>query len=248
MLTILRILAKALETEQDRINDRKVSSDEIDVYESILNYDFTDSEVNSAIVIDAESSELDINWELSRHGKKWTHDEIQDLLDMCFDGKSILEMLVKSGRSIGPLLKKLNEYGWYFEKVDGVFRLVQYGVVDNDLQAHNTIIYNPKHFCFGYVEIKKGWLLTEVTFGFKYPFTGIDKKDLNIEFFHNENSKIIEINKDFQTYTLHSGGKEIFNSKFKIEHSKLGSITFNLNEPNDYFINVLYYSKEKKAL
>jgi len=117
MLTILRILAKALETEQDRINNRKVSSDEIDVYESILNYDFTDSEVNSAIVIDTESSELDIDWELSRHGKKWTHDEIQDLLDMCFDGKSILEMLVKSGRSLGPLLKKLNEYGCILRKL-----------------------------------------------------------------------------------------------------------------------------------
>jgi len=247
MLTILRILAKALETEQDRINDRKVSSDEIDVYESILNYDFTDSEVNSAIVIDTESSELDIDWELSRHGKKWTHDEIQDLLDMCFDGKSILEMLVKSGRSIGPLLKKLNEYGWYFEKVDSVFRLVQYEVVGNDFQAHNTIIYNPKHFCFGYLEIKKGWLLTEVIFGFKYPFTGIDKKDLNIKFVHNESSKIIEINKDFCTYTLYSGGNEIFNSQIKVEHSELGSIKFNLNEPKDYFVNILYYSKVKKA-
>ena len=158
MLIFIRILSKALETEIDRINERKLTSDEIGVYESILNYDFTDTDVNSSIVIDTEDADLDIKWDLTRHGKTWTNEEIQNLFDMCYQGKSILEMLVKSGRKIGPLIKKLNEYGWYFEKVDNNIRLVQYEIIENDFEAQNTINYKPKHFCFGYIEIKKTWL------------------------------------------------------------------------------------------
>ena len=247
MFTFLRILSKALETEKDRINERKLTGDEIGVYESILNYDFTDTDVNSSIVIDTEDADLDIKWDLTRHGKIWTDEEIQNLLDMCFQGKSILEMLVKSGRKIGPLIRKLNEYGWYFEKVDNNIRLVEYEIVENDFEAQNTINYRPKHFCFGYLQITKSWLSTEAMFAFKYPFTDVDKKDLDIEFFHNDNSKTIEINKDFSSYTLHNGGNEIFNSTFKIKHPKLGEVTFNTSKPDDYFVNMLYYSKKNKV-
>ena len=100
MLTFLRILEEALKTEKDRINERKLTVDEIDVYESILNYDFTDTDVNSCIVVDTEIRDVDIKWDLTRHGKKWTDEDIQNLLEMCYQGKSILEMLVKSGRKI----------------------------------------------------------------------------------------------------------------------------------------------------
>jgi len=247
MLTFLRILTKALETEKDRINERKLTSDEIGVYESVLNYDFIDTDVNSCIVVDTEDTDLDIKWDLTRHGKTWTHEDVQNLLNMCYQGKSILEMLVKSGRKIGPLIRKLNEYGWYFEKVDNNIRLVEYEIVENDFEAQNTINYRPKHFYFGYLQITKSWLSTEAMFAFKYPFTDIDKKDLDIEFFHNDNSKTIEINKDFSSYTLHNGGNEIFNSTFKIKHPKLGEITFNTSKPDDYFISMLYYSKKNKV-
>jgi hypothetical protein len=248
MFTFLRILSKALETEKDRINERKLTVDEIGVYESILNYNFTDTDVNSSIVIDSEDADLEIKWDLTRHGKTWTNEDIQNLFDMCYEGKSILEMLVKSGRKIGPLIRKLNEYGWYFEKVENNIRLVQYEIIENDFEAQHTINYKPKHFSFGYIEIKKSWLSTEAKFEFKYPFTGVDKKDLDIEFFHNDNSKIIEINKDFSSYTLHAGGNEIFNSTFQIKHPELGEVTIHNGKPNDYFINLLYYFKKNKVL
>ena len=89
MFTFLRILSKALETEKDRINERKLTGDEIGVYESILNYNFTDTDVNSSIVIDTEDADLDIKWDLTTHGKKWTNEEIQNLFNMCFSKKYI---------------------------------------------------------------------------------------------------------------------------------------------------------------
>ena len=69
MLTFLRILTEALETEKDRINKRKLSGEEIGLYESILNYDFTDTDVNSSIVINTDDGDLGIKWDLTRHGK-----------------------------------------------------------------------------------------------------------------------------------------------------------------------------------
>ena len=248
MLTFLRILEEALKTEKDRINERKLTVDEIDVYESILNYDFTDTDVNSCIVVDTEIRDVDIKWDLTRHGKKWTDEDIQNLLEMCYQGKSILEMLVKSGRKIGPLLRKLNEYGWFFEREDNNIRLVQYEIVENDFKAKNTIIYNPKHFFYSYLKIKKSWFSTEVIIGFKYPFKNVDKKDLDIKYFHNNTSKTIQINKDFSTYTLHNGSNEIFNSEFKITHPKLGEMTYTLGEPRDYFVSNLYGVKMNKVI
>ena len=62
MLTFLRILTEALETEKDRINKRKLSGEEIGLYESILNYDFTDTDVNSSIVINTDDGVLGIMW------------------------------------------------------------------------------------------------------------------------------------------------------------------------------------------
>ena len=248
MLTFLRILTEALETEKDRINKRKLSGEEIGLYESILNYDFTDTDVNSSIVINTDDGDLGIKWDLTRHGKTWTDEDIELLFDMCNQGKSILEMLVKSGRKIGPLISKLNEYGWFFERVDSNIKLVQYEVFENDFKPQKTITYNPKHFFYSYLEITKSWFSTEAIIGFKYPFKNIDKKDLDIMYFHNNTSKTIQINKDLSTYTLHNGSNEIFNSEFKITHPKLGEMTYTLGEPRDYFVSNLYAVKMNKVI
>ena len=133
MLFFLRELNKALETEKDRINQRKVNGDEISYYEALLNYDFENTDVNSCITFDDIKEELIISTEIFRHGKKWTIEDINLIEEMCIEGKSILEMLVHSGRKIGPLIRKLNDIGWFFEFVDGIFKLVQYEIIDNDL-------------------------------------------------------------------------------------------------------------------
>ena len=58
MLFFLRELNKALETEKDRINQRKVNGDEISPYEVLLNYDFENTDINSCITFDDINEEL----------------------------------------------------------------------------------------------------------------------------------------------------------------------------------------------
>ena len=240
MLFFLRELNKALETEKDRVNQRKVNGDEISYYEALLNYDFENTDVNSCITFDDINEELIISTEIFRHGKKWTIEDINLIEEMCIEGKSILEMLVHSGRKIGPLIRKLNDIGWFFEFVDGIFKLVQYEIIDNDYKAKNTIIYYPKRLNYGFLTIKKSLFNTLIKLEFEYPFPEVNRKDLEVKVSYNDITKSIQINKDLCSYTLYSGSKDIFNSTFVIENEKLNNkFTLNLGEPKNYHINFL---------
>ncbi len=240
MLFFLRELNKALETEKDRINQRKVNGDEISPYEVLLNYDFENKDMNSCITFDNNNQEIVISTEAFRHGKKWTTEDINLLENMCIEGKSILEMLFESGRTIGPLIRKLNEIGWFFEFVDGIFKLVHYQIVESEYRAQNTIIYYPQRLNYGFLTIKKSLFGTLIKLEFEYPFPKVNQKDLEVKISYNDVTKFIQINKDLCSYTLYSGSKDVFNSTFVIENKKLNNkFTLNIGDPKNYHINFL---------
>ena len=232
MLFFLRELNKALETEKDRINQRKVNGDEISPYEALLNYDFENKNINSCITFDNKTQDIVISTEAFRHGKKWTIEDINLIENMCIEGKSILEMLFESGRTIGPLIRKLNEIGWFFEFVDGIFKLVQYQIAESEYRAQNTIIYYPKRLNYGFLTIKKTLFGTLIKLEFEYPFPKVNQKDLEVKISYNDVTKFIQINKDLCSYTLYNGSKDVFNSTFVIEnktevsHSWSGTWTY----------------------
>ena len=240
MLYLIRNLDKLIPTEKDRINKRKVSGDEISPYEALLNYDFENTDINSCITFNDINEELFLSTEAFRHGKKWTIEDINLIEDMCIEGTSILEMLVLSGRKIGPLIRKLNDIGWFFEFVDGVFKLVQYEIIDNDYKAKNTIIYYPRRLNYGFLTIKKSLFSTLIKLEFEYPFPKVNQKDLEVKISYNDVTKLIQINKDFCSYTLYNGSKDVFNSTFVIENKKLNNkFTLNIGDPKNYHINFL---------
>ena len=240
MLFFLRELNKALETEKDRINQRKVSGDEISPYEALLNYDFENKDINSCITIDNKTQDIVISTEAFRHGKKWTIEDINLIENMCIEGKSILEILFESGRTIGPLIRKLNEIGWFFEFVDGIFKLVQYQIVESEYRAQNTIIYYPKRLNYGFLTIKKSLFGTLIKLEFEYPFPKVNQKDLEVKISYNDVTKFIQINQDLCSYTLYNGSKDVFNSTFVIENKKLNNkFTLNIGDPKNYHINFL---------
>lgn len=252
MLLFLRFLIdeifKLSETEADRIRHKKVKpTDNISIYECLLNYDFKDPKLNSCLKIDKDN-EIVIEWDDFNNGKRWTERDLNALDELCFEEKSILEFLTTSGRNIGPLLKKLNELDWHFEFEDGLFKLTQYEkepIYDpsEEVKYHriNTSIYYPRSFFYGVLKVKQDWISTKILLEFEYPLPDIDKDELTIEFSQNNDLKNIEINKDLSSYLLYEGSNEVFNSPITLRHKELGELSLELKESKNYEIRLLSY-------
>ena len=169
------------------------------------------------------------NYLYKKNGKKWYQDDLDELENLCLEGKSFLEIASKTERTEQAVLSKLKSLDWVFDLTNqGSVFLTKY----DGIKVKKQIRYSPKSFYNSKLYFDTKIFKTIPKLEFPLPLKFVNKEELDIVFKFNGEEKKIHIEDNLMTYRLGENitNKDLYNSEIEISNSHLGNVSVNFKE------------------